>query len=246
MGAKNQIPVGVMSNAQVAKRSNKNARTSGSDEPGACSAGSLGLPPCSELTIVGLLPSREFFAARDSCRDAGRDGLFKAPGFQRCDTSRRRAARRGHSAPQLFRGRFALFERHPPGAGDGLHVAQAEIQPVDGSQQIRDQTAEFQFDLAVDIRKTSPTFGHWVGGILSAENFRQMWVPPGFAHGFLVLADETEFLYKTTGYYAPEHERTIQWDDPDLAIDWPIDGFEPRLSDKDQHGVSFAKAQHFS
>jgi dTDP-4-dehydrorhamnose 3,5-epimerase len=102
------------------------------------------------------------------------------------------------------------------------------------------------FDVAVDNRKTSPTFGHWVGGILSAENFRQMWVPPGFAHGFLVLADETEFLYKTTDYYAPEHERTIQWDDPDLAIDWPVDGLELRLSDKDQHGVSFAEVEYFS
>jgi dTDP-4-dehydrorhamnose 3,5-epimerase len=102
------------------------------------------------------------------------------------------------------------------------------------------------FDVAVDARKSSPTFGRWVGEILSADNCRQMWVPPGFAHGFLVLADETEFLYKTTDYYAPEHERTIQWDDPDLAIDWPIDGFEPRLSDKDQHGVSFAEVEYFS
>jgi dTDP-4-dehydrorhamnose 3,5-epimerase len=102
------------------------------------------------------------------------------------------------------------------------------------------------FDVAVDIRKSSATFGHWVGEILSAENFRQMWVPPGFAHGFLVLADETEFLYKTTDYYAPEHERSIQWDDSDLTIDWPIDGFEPRLSDKDQNGVCFAKAEFFS
>ena len=102
------------------------------------------------------------------------------------------------------------------------------------------------FDVAVDARKSSPTFGRWVGEILSADNCRQLWVPPGFAHGFLVLADETEFLYKTTDYYAPEHERTIQWDDADLAIDWPVDGLELRLSDKDQHGVSFAEVEYFS
>jgi dTDP-4-dehydrorhamnose 3,5-epimerase len=102
------------------------------------------------------------------------------------------------------------------------------------------------FDVAVDIRKSSATLGQWVGEILSADNFKQLWVPPGFAHGFLVLADDAEFLYKTTDYYAPEHERCIKWDDSHLAIDWPIDGFEPRLSDKDQHGVSFAKAEYFS
>ena len=102
------------------------------------------------------------------------------------------------------------------------------------------------FDVAVDIRKSSPTFGHWVGEILSAENFRQMWVPPGFAHGFLVLADETEFLYKTTNYYAPEHERSIRWNDADLSIDWPSDGLNLRLSDKDQNGDTFAEAEYFA
>ena len=102
------------------------------------------------------------------------------------------------------------------------------------------------FDVAVDIRKSSPTFGHWVGEILSAENCRQMWVPPGFAHGFLVLTDETEFLYKTTDYYAPEHERSIRWDDADLAIDWPGGGLDLRLSDKDQNCNSFAEAEYFA
>jgi len=102
------------------------------------------------------------------------------------------------------------------------------------------------FDVVVDIRKSSDTFGHWVGEILSADNYRQIWVPPGFAHGFVVLADDTEFLYKTTGYYAPEHERTIQWDDPDLAIDWPIEDLSPRLSDKDQQGTPFAQAEYFA
>lgn len=101
------------------------------------------------------------------------------------------------------------------------------------------------FDVAVDIRKSSPTFGQWVGGILSAENKRQMWVPEGFAHGFVVLSDTAEFLYKTTDYYAPEHERSVAWNDPAIAIQWPIDG-EPVLSAKDQQGKSLAVAEHFA
>jgi len=101
------------------------------------------------------------------------------------------------------------------------------------------------FDVAVDIRRSSPSFGQWAGAELSAENCRQMWIPPGFAHGFLVLADDTEFLYKTTDFYAQEHERTIQWNDPDLAVDWPIEGIELRLSDKDKHGTPFASAECF-
>jgi dTDP-4-dehydrorhamnose 3,5-epimerase len=101
------------------------------------------------------------------------------------------------------------------------------------------------FDVAVDIRKSSPTFGQWVGEILSAENKRQLWVPEGFAHGFVVLSDTAEFLYKTTDYYAPEHERSIAWNDPAIAIQWPIDG-EPVLSAKDQQGKSLADAEHFA
>ena len=101
------------------------------------------------------------------------------------------------------------------------------------------------FDVAVDIRKSSPSFGRWVGEILSADNFRQMWIPQGFAHGFLVLDDDSEFLYKTTDYYAPEHERTIQWDDPELGIEWPIAGLEIRLSEKDKNGTALANAETF-
>jgi dTDP-4-dehydrorhamnose 3,5-epimerase len=92
------------------------------------------------------------------------------------------------------------------------------------------------FDVAVDIRPESPTYGKWVGEILSATNKRQLWVPPGLAHGFVVLSETAEFLYKTTDYYAPEHERCIAWNDPKLAIDWPALRGAPVLSAKDSAG----------
>jgi len=100
------------------------------------------------------------------------------------------------------------------------------------------------FDVAVDIRKSSPTVGQWVGEILSAANKRQMWVPEGFAHGFVVLSDIADCLYKTTGYYAPEHECSIVWNDPTIGIQWPLDG-EPVLSVKDQQAKSLAEADYF-
>lgn len=98
------------------------------------------------------------------------------------------------------------------------------------------------FDVAVDIRRSSPTFGQSVGVMLTGDNFRQLWVPAGFAHGFLVVSDQAEFIYKTTDYYAPEHERCISWNDPDLNIDWPLEG-EPILSEKDQNGLPFKSAE---
>ena len=101
------------------------------------------------------------------------------------------------------------------------------------------------YDVAVDLRKASPTFGRWAGVVLSAENKRQVWVPEGFAHGFLVLSQDAEVLYKTTDYWAPEHERCIAWDDTTLAIQWPIEG-EPLLSAKDRQGKAFASAEVFS
>jgi dTDP-4-dehydrorhamnose 3,5-epimerase len=101
------------------------------------------------------------------------------------------------------------------------------------------------FDVAVDIRKSSATFGQWVGEILSAENKKQMWIPEGFAHGFVVLTDTAEFLYKTTDYWAPEHERCILWNDANLAINWHIQG-EPLLSGKDAQGASFKTAEVFA
>jgi len=100
------------------------------------------------------------------------------------------------------------------------------------------------FDVAVDVRRGSPTFGRWVGAELSEENQRQLWVPPGFAHGFLVLSASADFLYKTTDYYAPEHERCIAWDDPQLGVAWPLSA-PPQLSAKDQKGVSLAQAEVF-
>jgi dTDP-4-dehydrorhamnose 3,5-epimerase len=100
------------------------------------------------------------------------------------------------------------------------------------------------YDVAVDIRRSSSTFGQWVGVNLSADNKRQLWVPAGFAHGFLVLSEKAEFLYKTTDYYAPEYERCIHWQDQDIAIDWPLDQ-EPVLSEKDANGLSFNNAELF-
>lgn len=100
-------------------------------------------------------------------------------------------------------------------------------------------------DVAVDIRKSSPTFGQWVAVELSEDNHRQLWVPPGFAHGFVVLSEMAEFLYKTTDYYAPAFERCIAWDDPTLAIDWKLSGRQPLLSAKDAQGLPSATAELF-
>jgi dTDP-4-dehydrorhamnose 3,5-epimerase len=97
------------------------------------------------------------------------------------------------------------------------------------------------FDVAVDIRRQSPTYGRWVGEYLSAANQRQLWIPPGLAHGFLVKSDYAEFLYKTTEYYAPEFERCIAWNDPELQIAWPLDGINPTVSTKDAAGGRFSK-----
>jgi dTDP-4-dehydrorhamnose 3,5-epimerase len=100
------------------------------------------------------------------------------------------------------------------------------------------------FDVAVDLRKRSATFGQWVGVHLSADNHRQLWVPPGFAHGFVVLSESAEFLYKTTDYWYPEHERSLLWNDPAVGIDWPLDG-QPLLAAKDAAGKLLAQAEVF-
>lgn len=102
------------------------------------------------------------------------------------------------------------------------------------------------FDAIVDLRKSSPTFGKWTGLLLSAENKRMFWVPEGFAHGFLTLEDDTDFLYKCTSAYLPQNECSLAWDDPDVGIEWPLDGIEPKLSAKDAIGVPLAQVQAFA
>ena len=119
----------------------------------------------------------------------------------------------------------------------GLHY---QIQQAQGKL-VRVVVGEV-FDVAVDLRRSSPTFGQWVGVHLSAENKRQFWVPEGFGHGFVVLSEAAEFLYLTTDYYAPEHERAITWNDPDLAISWPVDQ-APILSAKDKRAPAFKQAE---
>ena len=101
------------------------------------------------------------------------------------------------------------------------------------------------FDVAVDLRKSSETFGRWVGVLLSAENKKQLWIPEGFAHGFMVVSEVAEFLYKATDYYAPEHERSLLWSDPRVAVDWPLEGVQPLLSPKDTTGRELADCEVF-
>jgi dTDP-4-dehydrorhamnose 3,5-epimerase len=129
--------------------------------------------------------------------------------------------------------------RSPRGVLRGLHYQ--IVQPQ--GKLVRVVAGEV-FDVAVDVRRASPTFGHWVGERLSADNKRMFWIPPGFGHGFLVLSEAADFLYKTTDYYAPEHERVIAWNDPDLAIAWPLEG-PPTVSARDAAGVRFRDADVF-
>ncbi len=129
--------------------------------------------------------------------------------------------------------------RSPRGVLRGLHY---QIRQPQGKL-VRVVAGEV-FDVAVDLRRASPTFGRWVGERLSAVNKRMLWIPPGFGHGFLVLSESADFLYKTTDYYAPEHERVIAWNDPALAIAWPLDG-APTLSARDAAGAGFRDAEVF-
>lgn len=118
------------------------------------------------------------------------------------------------------------YQLPPKGQGKLVRVVQGEV-----------------FDVAVDIRKSSPNFGQWVGEVLSAENKQQLWIPAGFAHGFLTLSNTAEFLYKTTDYYSPEHERCILWNDADIGVQWPANIPVPQLSAKDRQGTPFSDAE---
>jgi dTDP-4-dehydrorhamnose 3,5-epimerase len=120
----------------------------------------------------------------------------------------------------------------------GLHY---QIEQAQGKL-VRAVTGEV-FDAVVDLRRSSPTFGRWAGFVLSAENKRMLWVPPGFAHGYLVLSDAADFLYKTTDYWAPKHERCLLWNDPTVGVEWPLPSGAPTLSAKDQVGVRLGEAE---
>ncbi|MGF6275342.1 dTDP-4-dehydrorhamnose 3,5-epimerase [Massilia sp. UYP11] len=141
-------------------------------------------------------------------------------------------------------GRTVAFvqDNHSGSAGNVLRGLHYQVRQAQGKlvRVVRGSV----FDVAVDLRRSSPTFGQWVGEVLSAENRAQLWVPEGFAHGFIVLSASAETVYKATDYYAPEHERCIAWDDPQLAIGWPRTG-APVVSAKDRQGVPFASAELF-
>ena len=131
------------------------------------------------------------------------------------------------SAAGVLRGMH--YQVEPAGQGKLVRVVQGAV-----------------FDVAIDLRRSSPTFGRWHGVELSAQNKRQFWIPVGFAHGFYVLTESADFLYKTTGAYSPGHERCIAWDDPDVGIEWPLAGGEPLLSPKDRAGTPLARAEVFA
>mgnify|MGYP001176899549 FL=1 len=152
---------------------------------------------------------------------------FNARAFEQATGLKREFVQDNHSksAKNVLRGLHYQLEKPQ---GKLVRVVQGEV-----------------FDVSVDLRKNSQTFGRWVGVLLSAENKQQLWVPEGFAHGFLVLSETAEFLYKTTDYYAPEYERSLLWNDPGLGIDWPIEG-EPTLAAKDAAAKRLFEAEIFS
>ena len=152
---------------------------------------------------------------------------FSQTAFEEATGLKRQFVQDNHSKSQRGVLRGLHYQLNPMAQGKLVRVVQGEV-----------------FDVAVDIRKDSPTFGQWVGEILSAENRKQLWVPEGFAHGFVTLSETAEFLYKTTNTYAPTYERSILWNDPDLAIDWQYAG-EPLLSGKDQKALLFKDADLF-
>jgi dTDP-4-dehydrorhamnose 3,5-epimerase len=146
-------------------------------------------------------------------------------------------------AEQVDAGAVFVQDNHSRSARGVLRGLHYQIQHAQGKL-VRVVEGEV-FDVAVDVRKSSPNFGKWVGVHLSAENKRQLWVPAGFAHGFVVLSDSAEFLYKTTDYWYPEFERSIVWNDPEIGVEWPIDG-EPLVAAKDAAGKRLSEAEVFA
>lgn len=152
---------------------------------------------------------------------------FNQQRFEQLSGLRRNFVQDNHSKSQKGVLRGLHYQLPPKVQGKLVRVVQGEV-----------------FDVAVDIRKSSPTFGRWVGEILSAENKRQMWIPEGFAHGFITLSDTAEFLYKTTDYYAPDYERCIAWNEPSINVQWPF-AEAPVLSAKDRQGLALNAAETF-
>lgn len=151
-----------------------------------------------------------------------------------------------HAKFEAIIGRHVSFvqDNHSQSVRNVLRGLHYQVPPKAQGKLVRVVAGEV-FDVAVDIRKNSPTFGQWAGECLSAENKKQMWIPEGFAHGFVAISETAEVLYKTTDYYAPDLERCIRWDDPSIGIEWPIDG-DPTLSVKDQQAKALAESVHFS
>ncbi|QPK64931.1 dTDP-4-dehydrorhamnose 3,5-epimerase [Methylomonas sp. LL1] len=152
---------------------------------------------------------------------------FNQQRFEELTGLKREFVQDNHSKSQQGVLRGLHYQLPPKAQGKLVRVVQGEV-----------------FDVAVDIRKSSPTFGQWVGATLSAENKQQLWIPEGFAHGFVTMSDTAEFLYKTTDYYAPEFERCIAWDDGEIGVVWPFQQ-APRLSEKDLQGLSFNVSEVF-
>jgi dTDP-4-dehydrorhamnose 3,5-epimerase len=144
-----------------------------------------------------------------------------------------------HAGPTSF-----VQENHSRSSANVLRGLHYQVRHAQGKL-VRVTHGEV-FDVAVDMRRSSPCFGKWTGTRLSAEDKRQLWVPPGFAHGFLVLSEQVDFVYKCTDYYAPEFERVLRWNDPALAIDWPLQaGAQPTVSERDAAGDTFADAEYY-
>ncbi|WP_054073837.1 MULTISPECIES: dTDP-4-dehydrorhamnose 3,5-epimerase [Comamonas] len=172
---------------------------------------------------VFLIEPKVFGDARGFFLESFRQDLFNAATGAHCELIQDNHSR---SSKGVLRG---LHYQLPPHAQGKL------VRVISGAV----------FDVAVDIRRSSPSFGQWVGAELSAENHRQLWIPPGFAHGFVVLSDTADFVYKTTAYYAPESDRGLLWNDPDIAIAWPQLDIAFSLSEKDQHQPAFKQAELF-